>query len=128
MTGGKRLAGAVVWLSVAIGAAFLGLRSYQGLDVARDMITPESLAGTRFAYRHYQCLEDAFRAQVPVGAKVYIDMEGMPAYTAFSAAFPDREVVAQPGRADVVFGYVDPALADPCAPGTFRSAPPVPDS
>ena len=128
MTGGKRVAGAFAWLSVAVGAAFLAFHGYRGLDVTRDLISPESLAGTRVAYAHYQCLEDAFRALVPVGAKVYIDMEGMPAYTAFSAAFPKREVVGSPRHADVVFGYVDPALSDPCAPGTFRSVPPAPGS
>lgn len=123
MKGGKRVAGAFAWLSVAVGAAFLGYHGYRGLDVTRDMISPASLAGTRVAYRHYQCLEDAFRRLVPEGATVYIDMEGMPQYTAFSAAFPHRKVVGSPGEADLVFGYVDPALSDPCAPGTFHSSP-----
>ena len=123
MRGGKRVAGALAWLTVAVGAVLLGFHGYRALDVTRELTSSASLAGTRVAYRHYDCLESAFRRLVPAGAKVYVDMEGIPAYTAFSAAFPQREVVGSPGEADLVFAYVDPARSDPCAPGTFRALP-----
>jgi len=123
MTGGNRVARAFALLCVAVGAVLLGFYAYRAVGVTRDLTSPASLAGTRGAYLHYECLEQAFRRLVPDGAKVYVDMEGMPAFTAFSAAFPDRVVVGSAGEADLVFGYVDPALSDPCAPGTFRALP-----
>lgn len=119
MTGRNRRAEAVVWLAVSLGVAFLLWRAYDGVKVAVELSSSESVAAGAAAYRNLECVETGFRTLVPPGSRVHLRIEGLPSLAAVAAAFPDREVVASADQADVVFAFRDPTNQDLCAEEAF---------
>lgn len=123
MTGRNRRDEAAAWLALALGAAIIGWRAYEGVDVTVELSSSESVAGAAAAFRNYECLEAQFRALVPPGSAVHLTLVDLPSLTVRAAAFPDREVVASADEADVVFSASDPSNRDLCAEGAFLATP-----
>ncbi len=109
-------------LAVALGAGFLGLRSYEGLAKTSDLVAPESTSPAAYAYAELSCVNYAFRSLVPAGSTVFIDItDPLWHQLAVVAAFPDRTVVKLPEAADFVLMLRPQPLSSGCAERPFEA-------
>lgn len=100
------------------GGLLLGFRAYEGLAETRAVAAPRSVAEASEIGQALDCFTDAVRSLVPVGSRLFVDIENeLYRLMAVTAAFPDRTVVAERSPGVFVLSLREPSGPAPCKAG-----------